>query len=212
MKDGGDKKWLIAVLVFLIVAIVGLVIGIVVVKVGEPASDYDAIFDVEYDGDVEVAENELREGETMEEAKERKTQEEKWKIIKNNVESEVDKLLSKDTVDLDAINKIYNDGLKKAEEEEMYNYVFDFTRSRYNKYLDNGLKREALDALINTDYGIYDGADTYRAYSRIIRLANEIGDTAIAEEYKEKRKDYEAAFQVDYELIEASNKTASGGE
>lgn len=198
MEKGGDKsnKILIGVLVVLILIIVGLIIGIIVVRLNESSAEPTA---VEEEEEIVVNENDLDEGETVEGERERLALKSERDKEFRNIENEVDKLLDKDPVDMDAINALYDSGIQKAMEYESYAYVFEFIKSRTDKLTAKGLKREALDALLTVNYDMFGNVEKYRFYNNIVILANEVGDKKVANEYMEKRNKYEADFIADME-------------
>ena len=190
------KRWsLLSVLIVLIIVIVGLIVGIVIVRMNtsSPETGFDPTSEINID-DIVVNENDLSEGETVEEVKERLYQQKKWQVAVENIEKQVDELLDENPVDAVAINKLYNEGIEKAKEEGRYVYVYALVRSRSDKYLEKNLKREALDALMSVDLEMFDNVEDYRFCSQIIQLANELGDKEVANKYIEIRKKYEADF------------------
>lgn len=192
-RRGVNKKWLVAILVVLVTAIVGLVVGIVVVNVSKKGDATEvAVEDV--CSDLEVTEGVLLEGETMKDAEKRLCQDKQWDNIMENLNSEVARLLDSDPVDVDAINRLYDDSIEKANEWGRHDYVVELINSRTRSLLSRELENEALSALLAVDVNILDNVEKYFFYTEIIEIAEQLGDQGLVAKYTSERKEIEADF------------------
>lgn len=193
MENGGDKnnKLLMGILGGLLLIIIGLTVGVVIMNINKNDGTDVARND---DEEIVVNEDDLLEGETMEEAKIRLTQDREWDGIKKDIENKVDELLNSNSVDIDAVNKIYNEGIEKATEWNRHDYVVDLVVSRTNKYSAKGLEREALDALLAVDPEILDNVEKYYYYTSAIDLATKLNEQNLVNELIAKRSAIEADF------------------
>lgn len=191
------KRWpLEVVLGALIIVIVGLTVGVIIVKTNEPSVE-TAIEEEE----IELTKSDLRDGETMEEAKKRFQQDRQWDKILDDIKNKVAKLLEDDPVDVVAINKIFNEGLIKANEFGRHDYVVEIIELRNSSFLSKNLNQEALDALLTVDPEIFDDVEKYYYYTKIINIATELGNQGFVDEYTAKRAEIEGDF------VEQSERT-----
>ena len=146
-----------------------------------------------------VTEEDLIEGETMEDAKQRMLVDAEMEKNKKEIEGKVEKLLEASEVDVDAINDLYNDGIDKAIQAGRKDYVVDLVLSRNDAFLTRNLKREALDAMLAVDAGMFDNIEKYYYYTEIIELAEKLGDEELVAHYKKERKAIEADFNRENE-------------
>jgi hypothetical protein len=196
VSDVAKRWWLEGALVVLILLIVGLTIGIIVVKMNE--SSFEPVA-VEEEEEIVVTEDDLFDGETIEDAKERLRQDKQWDKIKGDIKDKVEKLLNNDPVDVAAINKVYNEGMAKANEYGRHDYVVEIIELRNNSFLSKNLNQEALDALLTVDPEIFDNVEKYYYYTKIINVANELGNQELMNKYTAKRAEVEEDFTAQSE-------------
>ena len=188
---GKSNKILIGVLAGLLLVIVGLTVGVVAIHLNK---NKDVEIADNNEEEIDLEEDELFDGETMEDAKRKMAQDKEWKGIRQDIDNRVAELMNSDTVDVDAVNKIYNDGIKKANEFNRHDYVVDLIVSRTSNFKSKGLMQEALDALFTIDPEIFDNVEKYYYYTNIIDIAKELNDQRLISEYTAKRSEIEADF------------------
>ena len=190
--DGGKKtssnKALIGVLVFLCVAIVGLVVGIVVANVN---ANYER-------------ENAWKDG-----LSEEQIIAQGYVNDYNDTRAKAKELLNRNPVDADAIVRLYKDVINgfisggNAGRASAYIVAMD------EDLLAAGLKERALDELINLDYSSFSGPDQYRHYNRIITQARDLGRDDIVSKYEPLLASVKEIYDANYE---ASSRAAERGE
>ena len=192
MEKGGEKnsKLLKGILGGLFVMIIALTVGVVVLNINKNKTD---IQESEED-EIVVNEEDLLEGETMEDAKRRLAQDREWDGIREDIENRVGELMNNDVVDVDAVNEIYDEGIKKANEWNRHDYVVDLIVSRTNNFSAKGLDRQALDALLTVDPGIFDNVEKYYYYTSAIDLATKINDQNLVNDLLARRNEIEEDF------------------
>ena len=196
-----DNLILVSILGFLVLIIIGLIIGIIIVNNNKPETPLEENNENCYydeDDDTTVCENDepaITEAQLIAEV--------------DNIEKEVKKLLSQNPVDTDAINKLYDDGIAKALETNRKDYIIVLSNNRTNAFLSKGLKREALDALQTIDFDLFLAPDQYRFYSKIIELAKELNDSSTLAKYQALQSQVEAEYMADHNgTAEAAKRDA----
>ena len=192
MEKGGDKsnKILIGVLGVLLVVIIALTVGVVTLNISKDKTDTAK----SEDDEIVVNEEDLLDGETIEDAKKRLAQDREWDDIREDIENRVGELMNNDVVDVDAVNEIYDEGIKKANEWNRHDYVVDLIVSRTNNFSAKGFDRQALDALLTVDPGIFDNVEKYYYYTSVIDLATKINDQNLVNDYLARRSEIEEDF------------------
>lgn len=186
-EQGRNSRVLVGILCGLTLLIVILTVGVVVIKV----NNGDGRIGEE---ELEVTEEDLIEGETMEDARKRISTGAELEKNKNEIEKKVSELLEADDVDVDAVNELYNDGIEKAIQLDRKDYAVELILSRKEAFLSKNMKREALDAMIAVDVEMFDNVEKYYYYSEIIELAEEINDKELVAHYTDERKAIEADY------------------
>ena len=192
MEEGGEKnsKLLKGILGGLLVMIIALTVGVVMLNINKNKTDIQE----SEDDEIVVNEEDLLEGETMEDAKRRLAQDREWDGIREDIENRVGELMNNDVVDVDAVNEIYDEGIKKANEWNRHDYVVDLIVSRTNNFSAKGFDRQALDALLTVDPGIFDNVEKYYYYTSVIDLATKINDQNLVNDYLARRSEIEEDF------------------
>ena len=186
MKEGKAKfenKGLIILLCVLVVAIVGLVVGIVlpkgggeeVVVVDEPSEEQ-----VLYDEYVSYVDD------------------------YNAVRAEAKNLLGQDSVDVDAIVDLYNQYINQNIANNELDRASSYMYAEYEDLLAGGFKQEALDALVVMDFSVFNEPEQYRWYSIVVSLANELGNGDVVLQYEPLMAQTKAAYDANYAAAEAA--------
>ncbi len=200
-------SYLIAFLSILIIIIIGLTVWIVIIKTNAPndSSSSDAEYaEVEADDAVDTDEEyDLFEGETIEDAKRRYAQDEEWSVQRKEIKSKAAQILDSESPDVEAVKKLFNEGIEKAIEWKRYDIIASYLYYEKTMFLEKGLKHEALDALTSVDPElITDPLNRYNYFSEIVELAQELGESDIVAKYEVLRKDSEAAYNKEYQDIQ----------
>lgn len=103
---------------------------------------------------------------------------------KESFYSKIEELFSQDPVDIDEINRLYLERIQILIDMGEIDEASDLIADRTERFIAKNLKQEALDALLSTDFSIFDEWQRNRHYTRIILLAEELGDTETADKYK----------------------------
>lgn len=196
-----ENRVLVGVFCFLVLVIVGLAVGIKIAT--KNAKEIPAQENAEgcyFDED---------DNETVCESDEAVLREKQLVDESSRVEEAVWRLLDQEPVDVDAINKLYDDAVAKALELDRKDYIIVFANNRNRALLSKGLKREALDALLAIDFDLFLGPDQYRLYTKIIDLATELNDAEILNEYQALRAKVEEDYMVDYRNTEEAARRAA---
>lgn len=187
MKNGkveSDNRGLVAFLCVLVVVIVGLIIGIVVVTInasnGEIAEEQTSEDQISYNEYVEY-------GDTY-----------------RNIDAEVKEMLKKNSVDMEAINKLYAEQITKNIESGQLDRASSYIYAQRDNLVENGFLQEALETSLAIDYSIFDGAEQYRQYSAIVEIAKELGRAEVVAEYEPKLEETKAAYESSYYGSEAA--------
>ncbi len=184
-QDRGNKG-LMGVFCGLVLLIIVLVVGIVVFRMNNGGG---------VGGDeLEITEEDLIEGETMEDARKRISTGAELEKNKNEIEEKVGELLEADEVDVDAVNELYNNGIERAIQLDRKDYAVKLVLSRNEAFLSKNMKREALDAMIAVDVEMFDNVEKYYYYSEIIELAEKLNDKELVAHYTDERKAIEADY------------------
>jgi len=186
MKEGKAKfenKGLIILLCVLVVAIVGLVVGIVLLKGGgEEVVVVDEPFEeqVLYDEYVSYVDD------------------------YNAVRAEAKNLLGQDPVDVDAIVDLYNQYINQNIANNELDRASSYMYAEYEDLLAGGFKQEALDALVVMDFSVFNEPEQYRWYSIVVSLANELGNGDVVLQYEPLMAQTKAAYDANYAAAEAA--------
>lgn len=200
-----QNKPLIIALVILGVLIVGLIIGIIVVNVGTGSGQGNGGGNnsgggTSADGSDDSGDGGPNSGIGMTE--EDIARDKYLTELHQSIEEEAERIASTEPVNVAAISALFQRGIDESFKNGSTNYVNVFIYDRTNFLVDKGLKREALDILLGMDWNTLKktlhGANMYRHYTRIIELAEELGDIATAEKYKGLRAEFEDEYQADY--------------
>lgn len=184
-QDRGNKG-LMGVFCGLVLLIIVLVVGIVVFRMNNGGGVGE--------DELEITEEDLIEGETMEDARKRISTGAELEKNKNEIEEKVGELLEADEVDVDAVNELYNEGIEKAIQLDRKDYAVELILSRNEAFLSKNMKREALDAMIAVDVEMFDNVEKYYYYSEIIELAEKLNDKELVAHYTDERKAIEADY------------------
>ena len=120
------------------------------------------------------------------------------------INTEAKKLLEKNPIDVDAINALYNGGIELAKKNNRPDYIISLNLERRDNFMSKGLTKEALDAMLTMNFNDYSEPDQYRLYSKVIELAESIGDNEVASKYKTLRTGVEQAYLEDYEATKSA--------
>ncbi len=186
-EQGRNGRALVGVLSGLMFLIVLLVVGIIVVKINNGNGGVG-------EGKLEITEEDLIEGETMEDARKRISTDAELEKNKNEIEEKVGELLEADEVDVGAVNELYNNGIERAIQLDRKDYAVKLILSRNEAFLSKNMKREALDAMIAVDVEMLDNVEKYYYYSEIIELAEKLNDKELVAHYTDERKAIEADY------------------
>ena len=121
--------------------------------------------------------------------------------------------------DVAAINALYDNGIAECLNKNELDFAVSFIYSRTYFFIGKNFKQEALDALLSMDWdmlnGILTGAELYRQYTMVIDLADELGDTATSNKFKQLRLGVEEAHQADINVggeVSDDTNDMEGGE
>lgn len=181
-----ENKTLIGVLVALVVVIIGLSVAIIVVKNGR--SDGDGVVEVEKDDDADE-DSEMSEEEKAEIAKLEASEAVMMEKVEQ-VEQEAERLINETPVDTARINALYDEAMEFARQNERKDYVDAFIFSRDELYYKKGMYREELDAFLTVNFDEFSDTLKYLYYTRIIYLAEMVGDEKIKNEYEALREPF----------------------
>ncbi len=114
---------------------------------------------------------------------------------------EAEKIASVKPINVSAIINLFRSGIDECFAKGDSNYASTFILDGTIFLIDNGLKQDALNMLLGMDWNFLKGkfhdAELYRQYTKVIELADELGDTATAEKFKDLRKGVEEAHRID---------------
>lgn len=176
--DGGKKtsgnKVLVIILGFLGVAIVGLIVGIVIVNLNnQQNSNEEKTYNCSPDT---VVNFDL----TSEESAENEEFSEMFKSLTK----EVDELFNANPVDLDAIIALYEPEIQKYINKNDYRKVALLISSRTGQLVTRGYGQNALDILTSIDFSVFSGIEQYRQYDQIIQIAKDLGKDEVVRKYE----------------------------
>lgn len=188
-KKNNKKQRLLWILTGLCVLIIILVVAIVVA------------INRSNGGQVESGEETESSGITEEpEVSEEEIQKEKQLMdLLDSVNMRAQGLVNVLPVDVAAINKLYDDAIEKCMSLDRKDYAINFFNDRRDVFLSKGMKREALDSMLSFDFDPFSDPDKYRLYTKIIDIAEDVGDSKVASEYEQLRSTVEEAYREDYE-------------
>ncbi len=178
MKEGkaseakSGNKGLVILLCVLVVAIVGLVIGIVVPKGGGE----EVVIVDEPTEEIEIAETDPEAAAATRE----------FVAGQEAVETEAVELLNQASPDMDGIRQLYAGPYAEFVANGEISYAYSYLMSELNLYYENGYKEAALDLLTSTDLTIYDDTLQWIFCDAVIRLANELNKQSVLSDYVER--------------------------
>lgn len=172
MKDK-SLNWLKLTLGVLAVAIVGLIVGMIVINMSSEESlipeDLNLTIEPDENGYIDISY-----GQVYDDAKERS-----------------DILLKEGSKNVKVVKAIYNKLINDEQfRSENPMYVNHFIIAEADVLAENGFKREALDELLNQDISDLNWGqfELSNYYWRIIKLANELGEKEIEDDYRAKHE------------------------
>lgn len=213
-KGSVNEKHLLVGLFCLLVIIVGLVVTIVVVNGRdrmsgcESAADADCVSDG--DGGTRSDSEEIvltDEEQAMVDAAQEEM--EKWdegyKSFEDDVvkiRNEAKKYLEQNTVDFDAIHKLYSEYEEKYKQSGNLSLVASLMFDERNLFLESGKQTEALHGLTLNDYTIFAEWEQHDYYAEVLELANELGDENTIAKYRPLFDATQAAWDDNMNKIE----------
>lgn len=188
------NKHLAVILSILGCIIIILITAIVIVNINSSSPQEEPQIAEEDEEDEEEDDELYWEGMSEEEFNEAQLHE-----LEMNLHSQTLEILGKNPSNVAEVNKLYDSAIAKALELGRSDYVISFIDQRKEDLLSFGLTREALDAMLTTNFSLFSEPDQYRLYTEVIELAEELNDKTVLSEYKALQKSVEAAYQADYE-------------
>ena len=170
--DKAKNTGLVLVLVFMIMIIVGLIIGIVFVR-----NDNNG-------GDEEEPQTEEIWTDSSDVSDEEKAKHYRFIAIYNDVAKKAEELYSHGKVSADEIMNLYNPVINTYLGEGDFASAQTFILLRNDNLISRDFKKEALDALLAIDYNIFPEVIQNRYYNKIINLAKELNEKDIEEKYQ----------------------------
>ena len=205
-KSSVNEKHLLVGLFCLLVIIVGLVMAIVVVNKNQDDNEPTEELVDETDELACYYDDEEEEEGTCEDDIELNRSESEMVKAVEKIEKEEQAMADRGSVDVGKINHMYDDGIKKATELGRSDYVFVLVSARTDFLKENGLQKEALDALLKTDFDLFLDPDKYRLYSEIIEIADDLKETEISSRYRQLQKTVADEYWADYRGTEEAAK------
>lgn len=122
------------------------------------------------------------------------TEEDKLRIEVWDKTDEVDakmvEILKQDKIDVDEVNRIYNEAIELALENKQEDYIIKFLVNRNSELISKGMVNEALDALLSSDLEniLEIESNLSMMYRYIVSDADIAGRDDIMKEYQDKIK------------------------
>lgn len=176
-----ENKGLVILLCVLVVAIVGLVVGIVLPKGGG-----EEIVVVDEPSEEQVLRDEYI----------------AYVSSYDDMQVRVQELLNEEPIDVEEIRKLYSEQIDKYIGEENYGRANAFISAEREALLSKGLERAALDAMLEIDFSSFPEPAQYRNYAEIVRLAEGLGNATVAAEYQGLAGGVKEAYEANYAASE----------
>ena len=177
MKEGKAKfenKGLVILLCVLVVAIVGLVVGIGAVMLN--SDNEEVVVETDSTG-VEYAASTA----TPEQIEAYESFKQKYDVVL----AEAQELLNESPVNVLAIEELFANAMDEYMTAGTYSSAQEFMVAEYNILMSGGFKQEALDSLIRIDFDIFPASVQNRWYNLIVNLAQDLGNNDLAVKYRQ---------------------------
>lgn len=199
VKLDKSHKILIGALCSLSALMVGLIIGIIIVKFNSqnegPASNND--------GDVVLTEEDkavLAEQQAEFDAQAQKYAD--FESAKSQIREEAAPLLTASPVDVAAVSAIYDKVINQYASNNEFSYVAQLIFDERNLFLESDLKAEALESLITREYSMFPAYKQFEFYSAIFSLAQELNRTDVIAAYEPLYNETSVAWDAHVKAIE----------
>ena len=181
--DRGEKisnnKILTGILVFLCVAIVGLSIGIAVVKMNQSQTT----------------------GNSEEMTAERIAYND-YVADYDKVKAEAEKMVASGSASASEIINLYSPYIEKCLADGATDRASAYIRAEQDSLISVGFKNEALSELTKIDYSVFNESEQYKYYTEIIELAKELNDSSTVAKYEPLAANTKEAYDKNYAAAE----------
>ena len=172
---GEDKQkvllsWVLGVLCFVII---GLVVAVIVVNVGQNGNGTS--------DDGSTSEEEVVTEEQMQEWVE---QYQEFSALLEKTKNEAENLLKQEPVDISGIHQLYERAINDYIGKEKFAYAWSFVQDESNLLRTAGYDDEALKAMTRIDYSPFPTVLQYEYYMQILALAKELNNTSEIEKFE----------------------------
>lgn len=210
-KGSVNEKHLLIALLCLVVIIVGLVVAIVIINYNQSGNEIIEELDDTDDGVSCYYDDDDDENVCEDNTEQIRSENEMMKAIEN-IEKEEQTMVDRGSIDINRINRMYDDAIQDATVLQRNDYVFVLISSRTDFLKENGLQKDALDALLKTNFDLFLDPDKYRLYSEIIEIADSINDAETSSRYRQLLETVADEYWADYRGTESTAQNMSEAE
>lgn len=114
------------------------------------------------------------------------------------VNEEFQEYLAEEPINVGAANDLINTAINKAIAEDKHDYAVTYIDMRNNGFVAKGLVNEALDAMLVLDFSVYTEPTQYRLYTKVMDLAEILGNEEVFSRFESLREGVSAAYWMDY--------------
>lgn len=124
----------------------------------------------------------------------------------DDVEKKFKELAAKNPVDTEEFISLTSEYIDKYVNAGDTDRASSFVQLVEEVLMDLNHKNELLEVMTSIDLDVFTEADRYRYYSAIIDIANDLGDDGIVQKYTPLRERVKAAYDAEYEGAKAARK------
>ena len=163
---------LVIILIVLFLVIIGLTVGIVVLRLNNGNDDgASSVTEAEYYGEPVISEEQDKQIKDYQETYDKVIKEARERIVGDAVAEET-------------ILEVYSPTIDGYLADGDYSDAQTFILLRHEALVQYGYKKKAMDLLISMDYSIIPEHIQNRYYKRIVALATELGESETASKYQ----------------------------
>ncbi|MBR3172687.1 hypothetical protein IKF21_02120 [Candidatus Saccharibacteria bacterium] len=179
-----NNKFLVGILSFLCIAIVGLSVGIAVVRINQSQTANSEEMTAE-----RIAYND-------------------YVADFDKVKAKSAELVKKSSVSASEIINLYSPYIEKCLADKAVDRATAYIRAEKNALVEAGFKREALDEMLKIDYSVFVEAEQHKYYLEIMELAKDLNDSDVVAKYEPLAASTKEAYDKNYA---ASERAAAEG-